>query len=678
MIIDLPEITLDSRSLINDELKQKHGHLFYISDIESLKSFINGIDGKALLTNRQIELLKAISFAYHEKTRFCSVSQIESFIEQSRDGINKAINSLVKLDIIKNCSIELIDGILPPRTKSFKLAEKKEFLNILSLLEDNKSKTKSNKRKSGISKAKSTTLEQYNLPQLVTENNVQRGMFPSQLPPFEKMLPHKGFQGDSFATEVRIKDQRVLVETKSSDSIMTDDDLKNLYTLMTLSLNQQANLVDYYLKKQCEPINHHYIEIRHLLKVLNKGSSGSYYDSFVKSIFRIKGTVFNLHALKSMFTDSLGESFFASPEFRFFESCTPISKEGPIVIKDENNIDRVEIKPFGFIIEWNKHLFKKMLTDKYFFVIPLKILSAPTLIFLFYMFLRNQFSFDRTRTLSFDLEQLHEKLNSSSLLHNFQRDFFNSLNNWNKDIEKLPKDGDINIDLQGFFLDVHISKGTITQVRCRVDAQKMLSHVGLHSEEGGISSKGKLAAPIVNNPLAPLLSFRSSRGEEFPSEFSPRLLLNDKNLLKNIDIRKDCRNHFTVLHNKTSTRITFYTDDNSILTLCEYTHQENEKQAAFFAHLQTLRNKLLPLCWRNGTTNSDISVETFSGLQDSLLMNHGAIIENDELYDLLSGQTQLVKIIASNWESSLKETLTGKVFELYLQKKTLNQQELSF
>ena len=665
-----PSLILDPIELIGETLSQKHGHLFYIKNIEDVKNFVSNIDKNNLLTKRQIALLKSICFAHQSKTNFCTVSQAERNMDQSRDGINKSINFFIKQKIINPLDIKLSVGVMPPRTKSFSFIHKSEFLNVLSALEAKSSNKKTNQKKEGISETRTNVLKKYNLPNSVTENEIQRGMFPSQLPPFEKMLPNKSFTGKTHITEVTIKNRKVIVEAKSTEKLMTDDDLKTLYTLMTLSINQQANLVAYYLTKNCDPINSHYIEIRHLLKVLNKGSSGSYYDSFVKSITRIKETVFNLHQLEEMFTDELGERFFASPEFRFFESCTPISKEGPIIVSDVENNNVVKIKPFGFIIKWNDELFKKMLTDKYFFVIPLKILSAQTLIFLFYIFLRNQFSFERTRTIHYTIDELHRKLNSSAMIHNFKRDFTSSLNNWNKSKGKFPSNSEIIIDLQGFFITVNIENDLVTDVKCRIDAQKMLSYVGLQSDENGLTSKGTLAAPTTLNPmlrLAPLLSFAKSRGDEFPSQYNMRLLLNNKNLLKNIDISKTNRKYIHLKKGTFRTKINFYTEDSKLLTICEKTHVEKDLQAAFFSHLQTLRSKLLPLGWRNGRESYEISKDTFHLLQQALYKDHGKIIEGEHLYDLLLERSQLVKIIATSWNDKNSKVLSNQIYDLYNQ-----------
>ncbi|MFT4928183.1 MAG: hypothetical protein ACI8WB_004302, partial [Phenylobacterium sp.] len=382
---------------------------------------------------------------------------------------------------------------------------------------------------------------------------------------------------------------------------------------------------------------------------------------------RIKDTSFDLHQLEAMYENAQGESIFVSQDFRFFESCQAISKEGPAVTEDKNKKKSVKIKPFAFMISWHSTLFNKMLTDKYFFVIPLKILAAPTLIFLFYMILRNHFSFDRTKTWSLTVEELHDKLNSSALLHNFKRDFIGGLNSWNEDKTKLPSDGEQLIDIQGFMITITLVKDVIVQLHCKLDTRKMLSYAGLESDENGLTTQGTMAAPTIPNPignLLPILQFKDNRGGEFPQESNMRLLLNSDQLLKDIDITKVGKTAMIITKHQMSKRLTAYSDDSEILYVCEDVHKKQEDQAAFFTHLQTLRSKLSLLTAGQAANKKEISPTLFSDILNALVNQHHTILEVDELFDLLSGRGQLIKI-AADWDGDVKSPILQKLSSLY-------------
>lgn len=657
-------LIIDAVKEFGEDISQKEGHLFFLRSAESVKDLIDKISTFEYLTENQTQLLKAI---YNTNSTYVTVRQIEDYLGKSRDSINKLISKLADLTVINSIDFKFSSGKLLPKTKCFTFPEKDKFITLLSLLEDEKKTKQNNKIKTTLITAKNNALAEHDLPLSVLENKINQGFFPSKLPPFERMLPDRSHKDNNYISSIYIKQKKVIVEAKSAKQIMNGDDLKTLYTLMTLSINQQANLLDYYIQKGCSPLNHHYIEIRHIMKVLGKSSAGSYYEAFVKSILRIKDTSFDLHQLEAMYENAQGESIFVSQDFRFFDSCQAISKEGPIIASDKDNKKSVKIKPFAFLISWHPTLFNKMLTDKYFFVIPLKILAAPTLIFLFYMILRNHFSFDRTKTWVLTVEELHDKLNSSALLHNFKRDFIGGLNTWNEGKDKLPSNGELLIDIQGFMITVQMVKDAIVQLHCKLDTKKMLSYAGLESDDDGLTAQGTLAAPTISNPigdLLPILQFKDGRGSEFPQESNMRLLLNSDQLLKDIKITKQGRTAIIIAKQQLTKRLTAYTDDSEILFICEEVQENQKDQAAFFTHLQTLRSKLSFLTAGHAAAKKEISPILFSNILKGLVSQHKMILEIDELFDLLNGKGQLIKI-AAEWDGDIQSPVLQKISALY-------------
>jgi hypothetical protein len=661
-----PSELIESISRSFNEITKDLGHIFFIPDASELDEIIKIAKNRAFLTDNQVNILEAIKIAYGlSDNDFTSVIDILPYTKQVRRGVNKTINLLIDSGIFDISITEQVKEALPARSKCIQICSTKTIASIVEHLENKKNVSKSSSLRESTKSIKLDLINDAGLPRSVLENRPKQGLFPSGLPPFNEMLPTKRFKDSKYVCDVNIKGKNVMVEAVSSGNLMHDDDLRIVWTLMTLSINQQCNLIDYYIQKQSEPQNRHYIEIRHILNALGKNNAGSYYREFTNSILRIRATVFNLHELEAVYSDVLGESFFASPQFSFFEECTPISKTGPVVIKDDNNVKSVEIKPFGFSIVWNKTLFKKMIEDNYFFIVPLKILAAPTTIWLIYMYLRNVFSVDKNIIVDMTTEELHEKLRSRSHFSNFKRDMFLHFNTWNKEFCALPKDGTLDVDLQGFIARLSIKDNHITSVRFTCHVQRMLSHIGIKANKDGRNEHGTIVAPILKNPigksLAPLLSFKNSRGDEFPSEHHARLLLNKKHLLKGIDIKKASKQRLKITKRHNEWIINRYVNNNTIFKITEDVADGDDAQAAIFTHFKSLRDKLPLLSWEQDGNPTTLSQGMFDTIQLSLSNKHSILVETEELYTLLHSQNQLVRLICCNYTDKTEPTILDNI-----------------
>ena len=660
MSLDKP-LEIDPNKMFGKSISQKDGHILYCSELTGFKGFIKQSEQFNTLTSNQIKLLKVISLTLESSdSDYVLIKSLEDNTSFNRKSINTYILKLHKVKVINTLDFVLINSTKLPQLRCYGLPTSKNFIDIFPDPELRTEQLISAKSRKDIHNNSIKALSNYDLPESVLENSATQGIYPTGLPPFETMLPTKKHKSNNYLTTIIVKKKKIVVEVKSTSNVMIDEDLKTLYTLMTLSINHQSNLVDYYLQKQILPQNTHYVAIRHIMNVLGKSSAGSYYTAFAKSVMRIKNTVFDLHALEAMFVDGAGDSFFASREFRFFEECTPLSSQGPVILTNENDEKFVSISPKAFIISWNKKLFQKMLSDKYFFVIPLEILSAPTIIFLVYIFLRNQFSFDKSKNLDLTVEDLHKKLNSSALVHNFRRDLTNQLNSWNKGKSNLPKDGKSTIDISGFICKIITSASTISTMRFSLDPQKMLSHVGIEASPKGMLPSGKPAAPTMANPiqeLIPLISFKENRGDEFPSEIDVKLLMAPTNLLREVSYVK--RNaHVTNINCKTATwEISAYTSDSEILTISETIHDLNKSntqtlgdfdtQGFLFARIQKARSSLALLGWRQGIENKTISVHLFDDLLHRIYQNHNLLVESSNLFYAIKANNMLSRLLTS-------------------------------
>jgi hypothetical protein len=635
-------------------LSRSNGHLFIINKANEIKEFIALLPIDNKLTNRQITLLECLKDNKDIPTTILSLSSIEEIINIKRVNLNKIVSELIEIRILVSIPFTLPKDISIGRCKCLQVAEKHSWFEIISTL--GQTITSNKKTRVTNNQLMINTLGPNELPSNIIENEVSKGMYPAGVPQFEKFLPNRYYKKRTFVKETMISGKKVLIELRTSDSaLMYDEDLKNVFILMTLFINQQANSLKYYLEKKIPPSNLQYVEIRHIMKALKKGSAGSYYDSFVKSIMRIKRTTFDLHGLEAIFIDSeTDEKLFATRDFSFFKSCWPISSEGGVVSKDIDDNEFVKISPKGFLIKWNDHLFNKMLSDNYFFVLPLSILSAYTPIFLLYMYLRNYFSrrLNQKNSLSFTIDEMRQKLNSSASITNFKRDLLTAINVW------LKKDGEDKIidectrkfNLEGFSVVVHLEDGTLTSLQFRVNMRLMLYSLDIETNKDGLAISGNKAAPTALNPMyeyLPMLSrFKETRGGEFPGDFNARLLL--PKALKNVEFMRTRKGSLDIGYHITCWSVIYYTSDRSLLTITEeiYPALDDGIQQGVFTNLAYRRDKLPPLSSGEYTLTKD----AFGELLLTLVKALGIYLEDEDLYTFLYKKEVLIKLLCQDWD----------------------------
>lgn len=647
-------------------LSRSNGHLFFINPLNSITEFIELLPSTNTLTSRQLKLLQCLTDT-NSHSVIKSLSVIEEATSIKRVNLNKIISELVDIKILVSIPFSLPEGTSIGKCKCFQIADKNTWINIISSLKPSDNKTK-NKRITN-SQLVGQILSPNELPSNIIENDVSKGMYPAGVPQFEKFLPNRYYKQRTFVKEAVIGGKKVLIELRTSDSaLMYDEDLKNVFILMTLFINQQANSLNYYIEKKIPPSNLQYVEIRHIMKALKKGSAGSYYDSFVKSIMRIKRTTFDLHELEAIFTDTeTDEKFFATTDFSFFKSCWPISSEGGVVEKDIDDNEFVKINPKGFLIKWDDVLFKKMLSDNYFFVLPLSILSAYTPIFLLYMYLRNYFSrrSNQKLALNFTIEEMHQKLTSSATVYNFKRDLLTAINAWLKQQgeDKINEESVRKFDIEGFKVIVNLEDGNLTSLQFRVNMRVMLSTLDIETNENGLALSGNKAAPTTLNPMyeyLPMLSkFKETRGGEFPGDFNARLLL--PKALKNVSFNKSGKGILDISYLIHSWRITHYTSDKTIISITEdiYPDLDDGIQQGVFTNLANRRDKLPAL--RSGEHTFD--KDAFDALSMSLVKENNLYFEEIELYSFLFKKDLLVKLLCLDWLES--QEFSSKILKIF-------------
>jgi hypothetical protein len=651
-----------------DGLSRSNGHLFVIDPHNTITEFIELLPKDASLTNRQIVLLECLVQPESKSTKLISSSLIEEITNIKRVNLNKIISELVDIEILVSIPFVLPEGISIGKCKCFQVADKNTWFDVISKLKPSEAKPRGKRITNNELITK--VLSPNELPSHIVENDVSKGMYPAGVPQFEKFLPNRYYKKRTYIKETVIGGKKVLIELRTSDSaLMYDEDLKNVFILMTLFINQQANSLSYYIEKKIPPSNLQYVEIRHIMKALKKGSAGSYYDSFVKSIMRIKRTTFDLHELEAIFIDpDTDDKLFATKDFSFFKSCWPISSEGGVIEKDIDDNEFVKINPKGFLIKWDDVLFNKMLSDNYFFVLPLSILSAYTPIFLLYMYLRNFFSrrSNQKLSLNFTIEEMHTKLTSSASVYNFKRDLLTAINAWlkQKKEEKIVNEDVRKFDIEGFKVIVYLEDGNLTSLQFRVNMRAMLSTLDIETSENGLALSGNKAAPTTLNPMyeyLPMLSrFKKTRGGEFPGDFNARLLL--PKAFKNVDFQKTGKGTLDIVYYSNSWRITHYTSDKIIISIAEiiYPNLDDGIQQGVFTNIVSKRDKLNALSSGENT----LSKVMFEALLMSLVKDNNLYFEDDELYVFLYKKDLLIKLLCQDWNEL--NTFTDKILKIFI------------
>ncbi|WP_440877101.1 replication initiator protein RctB domain-containing protein [Thalassotalea sp. PLHSN55] len=671
-------LVIDPIKHFGTNLDRKSGHLFFIDLKKNLTDFLSALPNESKLTPSQIKFIKAIDLAINNDNQVTNIEKVESYLSTARVTLNKTVSQLVKYKIFKAIDFSITTNDSIGRSKCYQLADKKDWLEILTSLKPNLAKPKKLTKEDIVK----NILIPNQLATNVIENDISRGMYPRGVPQFEKFLPNRHYSKKTFIKEATIQGRKVLIELRTSDSsLMFDEDLKTVFILMTLFINQQANSLNYYIQKKIAPLNKQYVEIRHIMRALKKNSAGSYYDSFVKSIMRIKRTTFDLHGLEAIFIDAENdEKLFATTDFSFFQHCWPISSEGAVVDVDINDNEFIKINPKGFLITWNDVLFKKMLSDNYFFVIPLSVLSSHTIIFLLYMYLRNHFSRKdkQNKTLKLSMEELHSKLNSSTNIYNFRRDLLTAIKAWLKHKKETTDLSSVNaykFDIEGFSTVITFNDGTIDSISFRVVMEKMLNFLDIETIDGKALS-GNTAAPTSLNPMfqyLPMLSnFKETRGNEFPQDFNARLLL--PRALKNVSFQKTSRERIIISLTASQWYINFYTSDREILDISEHIfigENDDSIQQGVFTHIEAKRDRLSPL------TSEGFSIDRnkFILLKEIFLKQLGLYVSTTELYDFLYQKEMYIKLLARDWDGDEIAPLLNTILDSY-KKEHLSQQDL--
>ncbi|MDO6708226.1 MULTISPECIES: replication initiator protein RctB domain-containing protein [unclassified Photobacterium] len=292
---------------------------------------------------------------------------------------------------------------------------------------------------------------------------------------------------------VAISGTRAIIETRSSKSIMTVDDMMTLFALFTLTVQYHDHHLPEYELQSRHMSNKTPIYITDILALRGKKDSGPARDSIRESIDRIEFTDFQLHELTGRWLSENMPEGFKSDRFRFLARTITASEEAP----QEGEDGEIRIKPNLYILVWEPSFFEELLTRDYFFLFPPEILRQHTLIFQLYTFFRSRMT--RRGHDSMLLSELNQKLARNIEWRRFSTDLIRELK---KLAEGKVTESLFAVNLWGYHLTISPAEGKASRypdytIEIKCDAEEVIrfSRAKMHNE-------GKRSlAPTMPNPL---------------------------------------------------------------------------------------------------------------------------------------------------------------------------------
>ncbi|WP_318439351.1 replication initiator protein RctB domain-containing protein [Photobacterium leiognathi] len=291
---------------------------------------------------------------------------------------------------------------------------------------------------------------------------------------------------------VAISGTKAIIETRSSKSIMTVDDLMTLFALFTLTVQyHDHHIADYEIQAR-SMANKTPVYITDILALRGKKDSGPARDSIRESIDRIEFTDFQLHELTGRWLSENMPEGFKSDRFRFIARTITASEEAP----QEGEDGEIRIKPNLYILVWEPSFFDELLTRDYFFLFPPEILRQHTLVFQLYTFFRSRMS--RRVNDSMLLSELNQKLARNIEWRRFSSDLIRELK---KLAEGKVTDTLFAVNLWGYHLTISAEDLDKRYTDYRIDIKCDADEVIRFSRAKTYNEGKRTMAPTMPNPL---------------------------------------------------------------------------------------------------------------------------------------------------------------------------------
>ncbi|MGF1680142.1 replication initiator protein RctB domain-containing protein [Photobacterium minamisatsumaniensis] len=291
---------------------------------------------------------------------------------------------------------------------------------------------------------------------------------------------------------VAISGTKAIIETRSSKSIMTVDDLMTLFALFTLTVQyHDHHIADYEIQTR-SMTNKTPVYITDILALRGKKDSGPARDSIRESIDRIEFTDFQLHELTGRWMSENMPEGFKSDRFRFLARTITASEEAP----KEGDDGEIRIKPNLYILVWEPSFFDELLTRDYFFLFPPEILRQHTLVFQLYTFFRSRMS--RRVNDSMLLSELNQKLARNIEWRRFSSDLIRELR---KLAEGKLTDNIFAVNLWGYHLTIAPHEEDKRYCDYQIDIKCDADEVIRYSRAKTTNEGKRSMAPTMPNPL---------------------------------------------------------------------------------------------------------------------------------------------------------------------------------
>lgn len=672
------------------------GHLFVFDDdsVERAKLILRATS-KIMPDGALRNLIE--TFAYwgdDHSQNYLLGKDVADRLSTNSNTLNKRIARMVEEGLIYFVKIDRSKcPSIHPRVNAIRFIPKSRITDLVKSMESKKELLKQNRQIEKRNNLTVSVLNKLNLPKeaMVDPSQIKFGLTVKGGFQFEQVAAPRGYRDKVHATSYKQGSKDVFVITESMANVYTVEDVQTLCALITLTINQWANIADYLHAKQEYPENLLYVELIQLIRILGKPANEYGYGEVRDSMNRLIETVVKSQNGASLFRDALalddGDENFTQDTFQFFDrnKTTLYSKlQSEISYNEQGRIGSIDFKAHAYKLVWNQDLYKRFLTDEFFFNVPIKIFSARPYVFLLYMMLRsnfyskNKFSKEDITALEYTAHDLHKKIGHGADVRSFRRALMTELKAFDKNYkESKTEKGDTvcSFDLEGITISATHTSDSIYAVICVIDPHKMLKACGILSNEDGmvIDSPSVKAAPQSKNPMLnfqSIIELKSTMGDALPQELNLRLV---KNKFKIRPKKEGCKIYYEHPENNGRLYFCHYSSDDDILTYSQLITQDELVRAECF---KTLKKQIamLPMLSVGQDPALYLEKNSFLEIMENLFLKADIIVEAMDLYDTLENAAHLRSLVISKWQNiEIRDSLISNIAKQIIENKTMKE-----
>lgn len=487
--------------LIPPTRTHKDGHLFEINP--QLLDWIPQYEHFKGVTKSILELINLISLrGFSSKDGLVSTTELIDATEGklTRAAIQQRIRAAVQIGLFTQQGVKFHQG-LAGKSMLHRFVNPSQLVSVLG--------------SSILQSEKSVTIQKQKRSKALAQNNVNRSLLSEHGLGSPPMMPDEkdqilisptswaGIIDQALApprtkknyqkSMVAISGTKAIIETRSSKSIMTVDDLMTLFALFTLTVQYHDHHLPTTQLQTQKVGNKTPVYITDILSLRGKKDSGPARDSIRESIDRVEFTDFQLHELTGRWLSENMPEGFKSDRFRFIARTITASEEAP----KEGDDGEIKIKPNLYILVWEPSFFEELMTRDYFFLFPPEILRQHTLVFQLYSLFRSRMS--RRLEDSLLLTDLNQKIARNIEWRRFSNDLIRELRKMAKSNNQTSEMFVVN--LYGYHLSVFKVNDTDKYPDYRIDIKCNVDEVIRFSRAKTYNEGKRSLAPTMPNPL---------------------------------------------------------------------------------------------------------------------------------------------------------------------------------